>query len=59
VSEQQLVKANGLLATVDQGIRLAGWSLGALIFVWISGISVMWLTFVLFTLSAIAMAGIY
>jgi MFS family permease len=58
VSEQQLVKANGLLATVDQGVRLAGWSLGAALFVWLGGLPLLWLTFTLFTLSSLAMVGI-
>jgi MFS family permease len=58
VSEEQLVKANGLLATVDQGVRLAGWSLGAAVFVWLGALPVLWLTFVLFALSAIAMTRI-
>jgi hypothetical protein len=58
VSEQQLVKANGLLATVDQGVRLAGWSFGAAVFVWLGGLPLLWLSFALFALSSLAMAGI-
>jgi MFS family permease len=58
ISEPQLLKANGLLATVDQAVRLGGWSLGAAVFVWIGGVPVMWITFALFALSALAMAGI-
>ncbi|MCD9021746.1 MFS transporter [Cohnella silvisoli] len=58
VDENQLVKANGLLATVDQGVRLAGWSLGAAVFVWLGALPVLWLTFALFALSAVAMTRI-
>ncbi|WP_167747073.1 MFS transporter [Cohnella luojiensis] len=58
VTKERLVQANGLLATVDQGVRLAGWSLGAAAFVWIGGMPVLWVTAALFTLSALAMVGI-
>jgi MFS family permease len=58
VSEDRLVQANGLLATVDQGVRLAGWALGAAVFVWIGGKPLLWVTFALFALAALAMSGI-
>ncbi|RKP48859.1 MFS transporter [Cohnella endophytica] len=58
VGEDELVKANGTLASIDNGVRMAAWSLGATLLVAVGAKNMMWISFALFTLSAIAMVCI-
>jgi predicted MFS family arabinose efflux permease len=50
-----LVKANSLLATSDQIVLLAGWSIGGILIVGLGIIQVLWITTIMMFLSALAL----
>ncbi|GGH77225.1 MFS family permease [Pullulanibacillus pueri] len=56
VPEHRLVKANSLLATLDQFIRLGGWPLGSLLVTqWSSPLESLWVICFLYVLASIGM----
>lgn len=55
VEKAYLVKANSLLAILDQTIRLGGWAVGGMLVAAIGAINVIWLTSLLFIISTIMM----
>lgn len=55
VEQNALVKANSLLAILDQTIRLGGWAVGGMLVAIIGGVNVLWFTFFLFVTSTFMM----
>lgn len=53
VEKTQLIRANGILAVVNDSTQLGGWALGGLLVAATSGKLVIWLTFILFILSTL------
>ncbi|WP_237283172.1 MFS transporter [Staphylococcus equorum] len=49
------MKANSLLAILDQTIRLGGWAVGGMLVAIIGGVNVLWFTFFLFVTSTFMM----
>ncbi|MBN8209672.1 MFS transporter [Bacillus sp. NTK071] len=56
VQESELTQANSFVAVVDQTIQFGGWAVGGIIVAFMSGSSVIWLTFGLYCISTIFMA---
>lgn len=56
LDKDELVKANSFLSIVDETIRLGGWAVGGIIVTIIGPTNIIWLTFILFTLSTIMMS---
>ncbi|MET3288475.1 UNVERIFIED_CONTAM: MFS family permease [Brevibacillus sp. OAP136] len=55
VEKDQLMRANGLMSTVDQSVQMAGWAMGGVLVAWLGGTTVLWLTFAMFSLSALSL----
>lgn len=55
VNEDQLVKANGYLATTDQTVQFVGWAIGGTLIAIIGPESALWITLGLFVLSMISL----
>lgn len=55
VGKEELIRANSLLATSDQVILLAGWSLGGLLVNQFGSIPILWLTVSCFAISTISL----
>lgn len=55
VPKDQLVQANGYLATTDQTVQFVGWAVGGTLIAMIGPESALWITFGLFLLSIISM----
>lgn len=58
VEKEQLLRANGFLATVDQSVQMAGWAAGGILVAWLGGTTVLWLTLAMFSLSVLALFAI-
>lgn len=58
VDEARLVKANGLLATTDQTLQLAGWAAGGVIVAYLGGTSVLWGTAGLYLLAVLSLSRV-
>ncbi|ARU61242.1 hypothetical protein CBW65_09735 [Tumebacillus avium] len=58
VDTERLVKVNGMLASTDQTVQLAGWALGGVLFVAAGGTLSLWLCFGLHALAALLMFGV-
>jgi MFS transporter, DHA3 family, macrolide efflux protein len=55
MKEEELVRANSILAVVDQTIQFGGWALGGVMAAFLSPSQIIWFTFVLFVASTICM----
>lgn len=58
VDSERLVKVNGMLASTDQTVQLAGWALGGVLFVAAGGTLSLWLCFGLHAVAALLMFGV-
>lgn len=58
VEKQDLLRANGLMATIDQSVQMAGWAAGGILVAWLGGTNVLWMTLVMFSLSVISLFSI-
>jgi DHA3 family macrolide efflux protein-like MFS transporter len=58
VKAEELVKANSMLAVVDQTIQFGGWALGGVLAAFLSSSAMIGLTFVFFTISTICMVKV-
>jgi MFS transporter, DHA3 family, macrolide efflux protein len=55
VKEGELVRANSILAVIDQTIQFGGWALGGVMAAFLSPIQIIWFTLGLFIVSTICM----
>jgi DHA3 family macrolide efflux protein-like MFS transporter len=55
VKEGELVRANSILAVIDQTLQFGGWALGGVMAAFLSPSQIIWFTFVLFIVSTICM----
>ncbi|NQF16629.1 MFS transporter [Brevibacillus sp. HB1.3] len=58
VGREDLMRANGLLATSDQTVHFAGWAAGGLLVSWLGAGVVLWGTVGAYVVATIAMTGI-
>ncbi|KMZ42594.1 MULTISPECIES: MFS transporter [Bacillales] len=58
VRREDLMRANGLLATSDQTVHFAGWAAGGLLVSWLGAGVVLWGTVGAYVVATIAMTGI-
>jgi len=58
VGREDLMRANGLLATSDQTVHFAGWAAGGLLVSWLGAGIVLWGTVGAYVVATIAMTGI-
>ncbi|MGF9905572.1 MFS transporter [Brevibacillus porteri] len=58
VGREELMRANGLLATSDQTVHFAGWAAGGLLVSWLGAGVVLWGTVGAYVVATIAMTGI-
>lgn len=58
VLRQELMRANGLLATSDQTVHFAGWAAGGLLVAWLGASTVLWGTVAAYVLATLAMLGV-
>ncbi|MED1782853.1 MFS transporter [Brevibacillus fortis] len=58
VGREDLMRANGLLATSDQTVHFAGWAAGGLLVSWLGANIVLWGTVGAYVVATIAMTGI-
>ncbi|MFF0829365.1 MFS transporter [Brevibacillus sp. NPDC003359] len=58
VGREDLMRANGLLATSDQTVHFAGWAAGGLLVSWLGANVVLWGTVGAYVVATIAMTGI-
>lgn len=57
VKREELVKANSFVAVIYETTQLGGWAFGGLLTIIFHGEHIIWLTFILFMMSAIMMKG--
>lgn len=55
VEKNELVKANSFIAVIDQTVQLGMWPLGAVLVSILGATQVVWLTFILYTISTLLM----
>jgi MFS transporter, DHA3 family, macrolide efflux protein len=55
VKDEELVRANSILAVIDQTIQFGGWALGGVMAAFLSPIQIIWFTFGFFVVSTICM----
>ncbi|MGE5703281.1 MAG: MFS transporter, partial [Clostridia bacterium] len=55
VDHEQLLRANGLISTVDQSVQMIGWALGGILVAWLGANTILWLTVGMFLLSTVAL----
>ncbi|MGN7471837.1 MFS transporter [Brevibacillus sp. SAFN-007a] len=58
VPREELMRANGLLATSDQTVHFAGWAAGGLLVAWLGASTVLWGTVAAYVLATLAMLGV-
>lgn len=58
VEREQLIRANGLLATSDQTVHFAGWAAGGLLVAFLGASAVLWGTVAAYVLASLAMLAI-
>ncbi|UED70056.1 MFS transporter [Brevibacillus sp. HD3.3A] len=58
VEREQLIRANGLLATSDQTVHFAGWAAGGLLVAFLGASAVLWGTVAAYVLASLAMLAV-
>ncbi|MFY4776669.1 MFS transporter [Metabacillus sp. RGM 3146] len=59
VKEEELVRANSFVSTLDQSVQLGGWAVGGILAAAVGGQNLVWLTVLLFAISTFMMKGIH
>lgn len=59
VEQQELMRANGLLATSDQTVYFVGWAAGGMLVAWVGSDAVLWGTVGAYVMATAAMLGIH